>query len=146
MQAWVGPLLACWVPGSDAAAAFLQGCDCRPQSSQKHRFLFAPCFSPRQRDTHEVCPLRYDRQRCEAKTIKDMQLLAAMAPPGGGRNAFSQRVMAMFSTVNMTQPSDGQLRRIFGAILHTKLFNDEVGDFSHGGGVEWQYGRVASQL
>ena len=57
-----------------------------------------------------------------------MQLLAAMAPPGGGRNAFSQRIMAVFSAVNMTQPNDAQLRRIFGAILHTKLaeFNDEV--------------------
>lgn len=71
---------------------------------------------------------RYDRQRCEVKAIKDMQLLAAMAPPGGGRSAFSQRVMAVFSSVNMTQPNDAQLRRIFSAILHTKLaeFNDEV--------------------
>lgn len=32
-----------------------------------------------------------------------MQLLAAMAPPGGGRNAFSARIMAVFSTVNMAQ-------------------------------------------
>jgi len=57
-----------------------------------------------------------------------MQLLAAMAPPGGGRNAFSARIMALFSPVNATQPSDGQLRRIFSSILHTKLaeFNDEV--------------------
>lgn len=44
---------------------------------------------------HVCC--RYDRQRCEAKQIKDMQLMAAMAPPGGGRNAFSQRLQVMHS-------------------------------------------------
>ena len=60
--------------------------------------------------------------------MKDMQLLAAMAPPGGGRSAFSARIMAVFSPVNVAQPDDKQLRRIFGAVLHTKLaeFNDEV--------------------
>jgi dynein heavy chain, axonemal len=57
-----------------------------------------------------------------------MQLLAAMAPPGGGRNAFSARLGAVFSTVNATQPSDGQLRRIFSTLLAARLsdFSDEV--------------------
>ncbi len=76
-----------------------------------------------------VIPLRrYDRQRCEVKHVKDMQLLGAMAPPGGGRNAFSQRILACFATVNVTPPNDAQLRRIFGTILHAKLadFDDEV--------------------
>lgn len=70
----------------------------------------------------------YDRQKCELKHVKDMQLLAAMAPPGGGRNHFSQRVMACFSTVNVTAPNDAQLKRIFGTILNSKLtdFDDEV--------------------
>ncbi len=35
---------------------------------------------------------RYDRQKCEPKEVQDMQLLAAMAPPSGGRNPFSQRI------------------------------------------------------
>ncbi len=36
--------------------------------------------------TAAPCPVfRYDRQKCEVKHIKDMQLLAAMAPPGGER-------------------------------------------------------------
>jgi dynein heavy chain len=58
-----------------------------------------------------------------------MQLLAGMAPPGGGRNAFSARVMACFSTINVTAPNNAQLKRIFGTILNAKLtdFDDEVG-------------------
>ncbi len=64
---------------------------------------------------------RYDRQRCEVKHVKDMQLLAAMAPPGGGRNAFSQRVQACFATLNVTSPNDVQLKRIFGTLLNHKL-------------------------
>lgn len=31
----------------------------------------------------------YDRIKCEPKHVKDMQLLASMAPTGGGRNPFS---------------------------------------------------------
>lgn len=63
----------------------------------------------------------YDRQKCEVKHVKDMQLLAAMAPPGGGRNAFSQRVGACFTTLNVTAPNDAQLKRIFGTILNAKV-------------------------
>jgi len=70
----------------------------------------------------------YDRQRCEVKHVKDMQLLAGMAPPGGGRNQFSARIMACFSTINVTAPNNAQLKRIFGTILNAKLadFDDEV--------------------
>ena len=38
---------------------------------------------------------RYERQRCNAKHVRDMQLLAAMAPPGGGRQTVSQRIQVM---------------------------------------------------
>lgn len=71
---------------------------------------------------------RYDRARCELKYVKDTQLLAAMAPPGGGRNPFSQRINACFSTINMTQPNDAQLKRIFSTLLNLKLaeFDDDV--------------------
>lgn len=57
-----------------------------------------------------------------------MQLLAAMAPPGGGRNAFSQRIQACYSMINMTNPNDNQLKRIFSTLLNNKLseFDDEV--------------------
>lgn len=71
---------------------------------------------------------RYDRARCEVKHVKDMQLLAAMAPPGGGRNQFSQRISACFSMINMTQPNDAQLRRIFSTLLNSRMaeFADDV--------------------
>jgi len=70
----------------------------------------------------------YDRKRCTPTHIVDTQLLAAMAPPGGGRNAFSQRIQACFSLVNVTPPSDGQLGRIFTTLLSLQLgdFEDEV--------------------
>lgn len=41
----------------------------------------------------------YDRMKQEVKKILNMQLLCAMAPPGGGRNRISQRIQACFSLV-----------------------------------------------
>ncbi|MCO5578649.1 hypothetical protein L7F22_032493 [Adiantum nelumboides] len=67
----------------------------------------------------------YDRQKQEVKYLKNMQLVAAMAPPGGGRNFISQRIQACFSLVNFTTPNDNQMKRIFGAILTAKLTNFE---------------------
>lgn len=70
----------------------------------------------------------YDRAKQEVKQIRDMQLLISMAPPGGGRNAFSARVLASYSLVNVTNPSDAQLCRIFSSMLHARLssFDDEI--------------------
>ena len=70
----------------------------------------------------------YDREKCEVKNIKDIQLMASMAPPGGGRNAFSQRIMSVFATLNMTNPSDAQLHRIYSTLLNDKLstFDDQL--------------------
>lgn len=52
--------------------------------------------------------------------------------PTGGRNKFSQRVQACFSTLNITAPNDQQLKRIFGTILNAKLseLDEEVGNTS----------------
>lgn len=70
----------------------------------------------------------YDRLRCERKEIRDMQLLAAMAPPGGGRNPFSQRILSCFNMVCVSSPSDAQLRRIYSALLSAHLadFDDQI--------------------
>lgn len=45
----------------------------------------------------------YDRTKQEVKKILNMQLLCAMAPPGGGRNRISQRIQACFSLVTFSQ-------------------------------------------
>lgn len=59
----------------------------------------------------------YDRSKQERVYINDMKLLAAMAPPGGGRNKFSKRILSMFAVLNMVDPSESQLERIYGTIL-----------------------------
>ena len=70
----------------------------------------------------------YDRSKQEVKHIRDIQLMASMAPPGGGRNAFSQRIMSVFATLNMTNPSDAQLHRIYATLLnhHLRDFDDSL--------------------
>ena len=70
----------------------------------------------------------YDRGKQEVKNIRDIQLMASMAPPGGGRNAFSQRIMSVFATINMTNPSDAQLHRIYATLLnhHLRDFDDSL--------------------
>lgn len=55
---------------------------------------------------------------------KDMQLLAAMGPPGGGRNTVSNRLLSRFNIINMTFPTPSQIARIFGSML-----TQQVSDF-----------------
>ena len=47
----------------------------------------------------------YDRQKQTVKNIKDMFLLAAMGPPGGGRTNISRRLQSRFNLINMTFPA-----------------------------------------
>jgi dynein heavy chain len=43
----------------------------------------------------------------------DVQLIAAMGPPGGGRAEISKRIQSKFNVINFTIPSDMQIRRIY---------------------------------
>lgn len=63
----------------------------------------------------------FDRRRCEMKNIKDLHLVGAMGPPGGGRNAFSQRIQSCFSILSITDPSNKQLQRIYSTLLSNGL-------------------------
>jgi dynein heavy chain len=46
----------------------------------------------------------YDRKTQGMKFIKDMYLLAAMDPLGGGRQQISKRLQSRFNLINMTFP------------------------------------------
>ncbi|KAL4220766.1 Dynein heavy chain 2 [Mactra antiquata] len=67
----------------------------------------------------------YDRLKQTQKYIKDMFLVAAMGPPGGGRQKISSRLQSKFNLINMTFPHDTQIKRIFGSMINQKLQNFE---------------------
>ncbi|KAF7236750.1 Dynein heavy chain 2, axonemal [Varanus komodoensis] len=69
----------------------------------------------------------YDRTKQTIKYIKDMFLMAAMGPPGGGRTVISSRLQSRFNLINMTFPTDSQIRRIFGTMIYQKLQNFDEG-------------------
>lgn len=55
----------------------------------------------------------YDTQKLFFKGIKDVVFVAACAPPGGGRNSVSPRLLRHFSMIWLTALSSNSLNRIF---------------------------------
>ena len=47
--------------------------------------------------------------------------MAAMGPPGGGRNPITQRIMRHFSYLSFTELEESSKRTIFGTILKSWL-------------------------
>ncbi|KAF3697610.1 Dynein heavy chain 2, axonemal Axonemal beta dynein heavy chain 2 Ciliary dynein heavy chain 2 [Channa argus] len=70
----------------------------------------------------------YDRQKQTLKFVKDMFLLASMGPPGGGRTHISSRLLSRFNLINMTFPSDSQIKQIYSTMINQKLqgFKEDV--------------------
>lgn len=52
-----------------------------------------------------------------------MQVIAAMGPPGGGRNTITERLLTRFNVINMTFPVEKQIIRIYGTMLNQHLFD-----------------------
>ncbi|XP_050398729.1 dynein axonemal heavy chain 6 [Patella vulgata] len=68
----------------------------------------------------------YDREKNFWKDIVDVTLTAACAPPGGGRNPVTPRMMRHFSMLSIPSPSEHSLKIMFNSILSGFLM-----DFPH---------------
>ena len=72
----------------------------------------------------------YERKPpCPFRTIVDTQFVAAMGPPGGGRNPVTNRLLRHFNFISFTEMSDSSVSRIFTTILGAffrKYFGDAI--------------------
>ncbi|KAJ1555212.1 Dynein heavy chain 6, axonemal, partial [Nowakowskiella sp. JEL0078] len=70
----------------------------------------------------------YDREKLSWKIIQDIDIVAACAPPGGGRNVVTARLLRHFNMINIGVPSEMSLGKIFRSIVEgfLKPFTSEV--------------------
>ncbi|KAG9395747.1 Dynein heavy chain and region D6 of dynein motor [Carpediemonas membranifera] len=59
----------------------------------------------------------YDRDQLFFKELADVSLVAACAPPGGGRNNITPRMVRHFLMTSIPEQSEDGLKRIFSSIL-----------------------------
>ena len=71
----------------------------------------------------------YDLKEKSWKTIVEVSLVAAMGPPGGGRNFVTPRLLRHFNLLCFAEFDDDTLRRIFSVIINwhfNKGFSSEI--------------------
>ena len=70
----------------------------------------------------------YERKERVFRKVIDMVALAAMGPPGGGRNHITMRFVRHFVVVNATPMDDASMATIFTTILQSYTGNPAVGE------------------
>lgn len=69
----------------------------------------------------------YDRKELTLRRLVDMQFVAAMGPPGGGRNSVTNRYIRHFSIISVTAFDHDNLSTIFCALLDWWLSKSNYG-------------------
>lgn len=59
----------------------------------------------------------YDRKDLLFKNVRDTQFVAAMAPPGGGRNELDRRFVSLFTVFNILFPEEESIHTIYAQIF-----------------------------
>jgi dynein heavy chain len=70
----------------------------------------------------------YDREKLSWKVVQDVSIVAACAPPGGGRNVVTPRLIRYFNLLSLPNQSELSLNKIFKSILEgfLKPFSSEI--------------------
>jgi dynein heavy chain len=65
----------------------------------------------------------FDRTKVVKNYMCNLQILAAMGQPGGGRADMTDRMLSKFHVINYTIPSEQNLKRIFESLATFKFHN-----------------------
>lgn len=80
---------------------------------------------PRREKLTRLFSVRYDLKDTSRISLVDLQLVAAMGPPGGGRNAVTARFLRHFNIISINAFSDDTMVCIFSSLVAFHLKSNE---------------------